>query len=230
VGAHGYGGARRRQVLEAIHRSPAPLSASEIAGRAGIHPSTARFHLDALLTDGVIERMLAEPCGPGRPRVVYRARPGMALGGERRYRVLAEILLSYLTSAASGGAATSAASGGAATAAADAGRAWGEHVIPRAAPFHEVGCAEAVTRVLRMLDDLAFAPETVAGEGDVPAQVRLRHCPFLELAEDHSDIVCSLHLGLIQGAFAGLRSPVTAAELIPFGEPDACVVHLTPAG
>jgi predicted ArsR family transcriptional regulator len=220
VGADGHGGARRRQVLEAIHRSPAPLSASEIAGRAGIHPSTARFHLDALMADGVIERMVAEPCGPGRPRVVYRARPGTALGGERRYRVLAEILLAYLTSAASGSAAA---------AAADAGRAWGEHVIPRAAPFHQVGCAEAVTRVLAMLDDLAFAPETVAGDGDMPAQVRLRHCPFLELAEHHSDIVCSLHLGLIQGAFAGLQSPVTAAELIPFGEPDACVVHLTPA-
>lgn len=220
MGARGDGGARRRQILEAIHRSPAPLCASEIAGRAGIHPNTARFHLDALMADGVVERMPAEPRGPGRPRVVYRARPGMALGGERRYRVLAEILLSYLTSVTSGGTA--------ATAAADAGRAWGEHVIPRAAPFHEVGCAEAVARVLMMLDELAFAPETVAGDDDVPAQVRLRHCPFLELAEDHSDIVCSLHLGLIQGAFAGLRSPMTASELIPFGEPDACLVRLAP--
>jgi len=220
VGARGDGGARRRQILEAIHRSPAPLCASEIAGRAGIHPNTARFHLDALVADGVVERMPAEPRGPGRPRIVYRARPGMALGGERRYRVLAEILLGYLTSVTSGGTA--------ATAAADAGRAWGEHVIPRAAPLHEVGCAEAVARVLMMLDELAFAPETVAGDDDVPAQVRLRHCPFLELAEDHSDIVCSLHLGLIQGAFAGLRSPMTASELIPFGEPDACLVRLTP--
>ena len=220
MGARGDGGARRRQILEAIHRSPAPLCASEIAGRAGIHPNTARFHLDALVADGVVERMPAEPRGPGRPRIVYRARPGMALGGERRYRVLAEILLGYLTSVTSGGTA--------ATAAADAGRAWGEHVIPRSAQLHDVGCAEAVARVLMMLDELAFAPETVAGDDDVPAQVRLRHCPFLELAEDHSDIVCSLHLGLIQGAFAGLRSPMTASELIPFGEPHACLVRLTP--
>jgi len=145
----------------------------------------------------------------------------MALGGERRYRVLAEILLSYLSSVTSGGTGATAA---------DAGRAWGEHMIPRAAASHEVGCAEAVTRVLMMLDDLAFAPETVAGGDDVPAEVRLRHCPFLELAEHHSDIVCSLHLGLIQGAFAGLRSPVTASELVPFGEPDACLVRLAPVG
>jgi predicted ArsR family transcriptional regulator len=206
-----------------IHRSPAPLGASDIAGQAGIHPNTARFHLGALMADGVIERMVEEPSGPGRPRVVYRARPGTARGGERRYRVLAEILLCYLASATSGRSA--------AEAAAEAGRAWGEHVIPRAAPFHQVGRAEAVTRVLAMLDELAFAPETVTGEeDDLPGQVRLRHCPFLELAEHHSDIVCSLHLGLIQGAFAGLASPVTASELIPFGEPDACLLHLTPAG
>ena len=32
-----------------------------------------------------------------------------------------------------------------------------------------------------------------------------------------------------RAAFAGLASPVTATELIPFAEPDACVVHLAPA-
>jgi predicted ArsR family transcriptional regulator len=211
------GGARRRQVLEAIHRSPAPLGASEIAGQAGIHPNTARFHLGTLMADGVIERMVEEPCGPGRPRVVYRARPGMALGGERRYRVLAEILLGYLTGSASGRAA-------------DAGRAWGKHVIGRAAPLERISGAEAVARVLALLDDLAFAPETVTCEDDPPARVRLRHCPFLELAEDHRDIICPLHLGLIQGAFAGLASPVTATELTPFAESDACIVHLAPVG
>jgi len=212
------GGARRRQVLEAIHRSPVPLGASEIAGQTGIHPNTARFHLGALMADGVIERAVEEPSGPGRPRVVYRARPGMARGGERRYRVLAEILVGCV----SGTAASH-------RAAADAGRAWGEQLIGRTAPFQQVTRAEAVTRVLGLLDELAFAPETVTSEDDPPDRVRLRHCPFLELASRHRDIVCPLHLGLIQGAFAALASPVTATELTPFAEHDACVVHLAPA-
>jgi predicted ArsR family transcriptional regulator len=215
------GGARRRQVLAVIQRSPAPLCAAEIAEQAGIHPNTARFHVGALMADGVIERAVEEPSGPGRPRVVYRARPGMALGGERRYRILAEILLGCLTGTVSGP--------DAAAAATDAGRAWGEQVIPRAASCHQVGRAEAITRVLAMLDELAFAPEILAGEDDLPTRVRLRHCPFLELAEPYQDIVCPLHLGLIQGAFAGLDSPVTATELIPFAEPGACTVHLAPA-
>jgi predicted ArsR family transcriptional regulator len=220
VSARGDGGNRRQQVLAAIHRSPSPLSAAEVAGQTGIHPNTARFHLAALMAEGVIERMLAEPSGPGRPRIVYRARPGMVLGGERRYRVLAEILLSYLSSATTGCAA----------AAADAGRAWGEHMISRAEPFHRVDRAEAITRVIVMLDELAFAPEKVPGDDDMPAELRLRHCPFLELAEHHRDIVCPLHLGLIQGAFAGLASPVTASELTPFTGPDGCLVQLAPVG
>jgi predicted ArsR family transcriptional regulator len=217
MSGHADGGARRRQVLEAIYRSPAPLGASEIAAQVGIHPNTARFHLAALMAEGVIERTVAEPSGPGRPRAVYRARPGMALGAERRYRILAEILLGCFTGTASGHAA------------ADAGHAWGERVIGRAAPFQQVSQAEAVSRVLLLLDELAFAPETPAAGDGLPAQVRLRHCPFLELAEHHRDIICPLHLGLIQGAFAGLASPVTATELIPFAEPDACVVHLAAA-
>jgi predicted ArsR family transcriptional regulator len=217
MSGHADGGARRHQILEAIYRSPAPLGASEIAAQVGIHPNTARFHLGALMAEDVIERTVEEPCGPGRPRVVYRARPGMARGGERRYQLLAEILLSCFPGTASGHAA------------ADAGHAWGEHVIGRAAPFQQVSQAEAVSRVLVLLDELAFAPETLATGDDLPARVRLRHCPFLELAEHHRDIICPLHLGLIQGAFAGLASPVTATELIPFAEPDACVVHLAPA-
>jgi predicted ArsR family transcriptional regulator len=217
MSGHADGGARRHQILEAIYRSPAPLGASEIAAQVGIHPNTARFHLGALMAEGVIERTVEEPCGPGRPRVVYRARPGMARGGERRYQLLAEILLGCFPGTASGHAA------------ADAGHAWGEHVIGRAAPFQQVSQAEAVSRVLVLLDELAFAPETLATGDDLPARVRLRHCPFLELAEHHRDIICPLHLGLIQGAFAGLASPVTATELIPFAEPDACVVHLAPA-
>jgi predicted ArsR family transcriptional regulator len=217
VSGHADGGARRRQVLEVIYRAPAPLGASEIAGQAGIHPNTARFHLGALTADGVIERMVEEPCRPGRPRVVYRVRPGMARGGERRYGVLAEILLGCLTGADSG------------RAAADAGRAWGERVIGRAASPGQISGAEAVSRVLVLLDELAFAPEALTGD-DPPAQVRLRHCPFLELAEDHREIICPMHLGLIQGAFAGLSSPVTATDLTPFAESDTCIVHLAPAG
>ena len=60
-------------------------------------------------------------------------------------------------------------------------------------------------------------------------RIRLRHCPFLELAEPHRDLVCPVHLGLMQGALAELRAPVTVSALIPFAETTACLAHLAPA-
>jgi len=54
----------------------------------------------------------------------------------------------------------------------------------------------------------------------------LRHCPFLELVESGAGIVCSLHLGLMQGAMAALCTPVTVERLDPFVEPDLCLAHL----
>jgi hypothetical protein len=39
---------------------------------------------------------------------------------------------------------------------------------------------------------------------------------------------CPLHLGLMQGALAGLGAPLTASGLEPFAEPDSCLARLTP--
>lgn len=82
-----------------------------------------------------------------------------------------------------------------------------------------------------MLADLGFDPRPAGGDGPGPPdRVWLRHCPFLELAEEHGSIVCPLHLGLMQGALAELRAPVSAVRLEPFAEPDACLAHLSATG
>lgn len=210
---------RRQQVLDTIQRAAAPVGVSEIADHLGVHPNTARFHLEALVGEGVVERVSDTPSGPGRPRVGYRARPGLARGGTRRYRVLAEILLGHLSATSDDPASTAAA----------AGRTWGAHLVPRPAPFREITRDEAIQGLTTMLDDLDFAPEPVVGEHGWPDRVRLRHCPFLELAEPHRDLVCPLHLGLMQGALAELGAPVTVTALEPFAEPAACLAHLTPS-
>lgn len=211
---------RRRQVLESIQRAAAPVGVSEIADQLGVHPNTARFHLDVLVADGVVERFMDVPSGPGRPRLVYRPRPGSARGGVRRYQALAEIMLTHLAAAGpeAGEMATT------------AGRAWGAQLISRRAPSGDVTQEDAVARLVAMLDDLDFAPELAPGDPDPTIRVRLHHCPFLELAEEHRDLVCPLHLGLIQGALAELRSPIAATGLEPFAEPGACLAHLTATG
>ncbi len=211
---------RREQVLDAVRRATdGAVGASEIAEHLGVHPNTARFHLEALVSAGVLERVPGLFSGRGRPPVGYRARPGSARGDVRRYRLLAEILLGQLSAKSDHPAATATA----------VGRGWGAHLVPRPTPTPEVVTREeATTRLITMLDELDFAPEPVSEGTAPPDRVRLRHCPFLELAEPHRDLVCPLHLGLMQGALNELRAPVTVTSLEPFAEPSACVAHLAP--
>ena len=206
---------RRAAVLEALRSSDDPLGVTELAEQLGIHPNTVRFHLDALVAQGLVDRRLEEPSGRGRPRTVHAPHPGMDRGGRREYHLLAKILLSQLSTNPDAGAAAEA-----------AGRNWGGYLVEHIPPSRQPGVAEATQRLTAMMTDLGFAPEP---DGDPADRIRLRHCPFLELAEEYSSTLCPLHLGLMRGALTEIRAPITATSLEPFAEPDVCIVHLSPA-
>ncbi|MFF3914165.1 helix-turn-helix transcriptional regulator [Streptomyces sp. NPDC001852] len=210
---------RRREVLDVLRAAPSPLGVAETAERMGVHPNTVRFHLDTLVAEGLVECRAEPSSGPGRPRTVYTARPGMDRGGMRDYRLLARVLLSRW---ASGDPAT------AREEAVQTGRAWGGHLVQPPPPFEEPTADRSVAALLALLGELGFAPQAEGADesGAPPRLIRLRHCPFLELAEEHGRLVCPLHLGLMQGALARLDAPLTATGLEPFAEPDSCVAHL----
>ena len=205
---------RRAEVLAVLRAADGPLGVADVAGRIGVHVNTARFHLEALAAEGTVVRAPERPSGPGRPRTVYAPRPGMDRGGARSYRLLAEVLLSHV----------SAAGPDARQIAGQAGRAWGGFLAGRPRPFQQVTAEEAVSRLTALLAGLGFEPELQAA-GRAPT-IRLRHCPFLELAEGYDQLVCRIHLGLMQGALHDLRAPLTATALEPFAEPGACLVRL----
>lgn len=212
------GRARRAEVLDALRSTDAPLGVADVAEQLGVHVNTARFHLDALIEAGTVVASVEQPSGPGRPRTVYAPRPGMDRGGSRNYRLLARILLGQLSTAGPD----------AAEAAEDAGRAWGHFLIDRPEPFQRLTVKQATTKLTTLLDDLGFAPEPPEPPSDAaaPGAIRLRHCPFLELAEEHGPMVCRIHLGLMQGALTELNAPLSATGLEPFAEPDACLLRL----
>jgi predicted ArsR family transcriptional regulator len=66
---------------------------------------------------------------------------------------------------------------------------------------------------------------------DEDGTVRLRNCPFHQMAARHPGLVCGMNLALIEGLVAGLGSAGTAAALDP-GPGRCCVVIGTgePAG
>lgn len=209
-------GSRREQVLALLRSSNRPLSAAEVAEATGLHLNTARFHLDALTEDRLAERTSEPRDQPGRPRILYTAEG--APPGPRSYALLAEMLTGLVASLRDSKAA-----------AVEAGRAWGEHLVERAAPSEQVDAEQAVARLNRVLEAIGFQPETGPGKTKKETEIRLHHCPFREVAQRHTDVVCTLHLGLMQGALDALHAPVEATALEPFVRPNLCVARLRTA-
>jgi predicted ArsR family transcriptional regulator len=206
---------RRAEVLARLRAADRPLSAPDVAELTGLHVNTARFHLDALVSDGLAERSAEERDIPGRPRILYAARG--ELPGPRSYKLLAEMLTGLVASLGDRAAST------------EAGRAWGRHLVERAAPSQRVDADEATVRLNRVLDAIGFQPEIRRGKTKTDIEIRLHHCPFREVAERHTDVVCEIHLGLMQGALLELQAPVEATALEPFVSPNLCVARLRAA-
>jgi predicted ArsR family transcriptional regulator len=206
-------GPRRDSVLALLRAAGRPLTIGELAERTGLHPNTVRFHLAALVEEEHVERTRDAPGGRGRPRLLYRARPGVARG-PRSYRLLAGMLTDLARALGGGG-----------PAAVEAGRTWGRRLMDGGPPLD---AAAAVARMNRLLDDIGFQPTVHGNPTGADVEVHLHHCPFREVAEVGEDVVCALHLGLMQGALDGLQAPVAATSLEPFVRPDLCIAHLRP--
>jgi predicted ArsR family transcriptional regulator len=207
-------GESRGRVLDVLRAAGEPVGVQDVAEQVGLHPNTARFHLDGLVDAGFAERHAEDRSQPGRPRTVYLATEADLPAGQRSYRLLAEMLTSLIADTLAEPE----------KAAETAGAAWGRYLAERPAPGQRIDAEEGVHRLSTVLAGAGFAPGPVA-DPSRPV-LPLRHCPFREVAEQHRDVVCSLHLGLIRGVLAEVRAPLEADRVEPFVEPSLCLAHL----
>lgn len=203
--------ARRTEVLVLLRQATGPLSVAEVAKAMDLHANTARFHLDGLVEDGLAERATESRDTRGRPRVLYTSEG--APPGPSSYALLAEMLTGLVSTLADAGSES-----------VELGRMWGRHLVERPAPSERLATDEALARLDSLLDEVGFEPETGPPGKDV--EVRLRHCPFRAVAEKHTDVVCAIHLGLMQGALDELGVPLETTSLEPLVTPQLCIAHL----
>jgi predicted ArsR family transcriptional regulator len=199
----------REQVVEELRRAPDGLDVATLATRLRLHPNTVRWHLGALQDAGEVSSHPVRASGRGRPRMLYRLSGGARDGDRDEYRLLATILSGALADESDGP-----------RRAEEGGRAWGRYLVERPLPLVRVPEAEATARVAALLDEQGFAAEQADGE------IRMRRCPFHDLAEAQPQIVCAVHRGLIEGALEELGTSLRVDELDVFVEPDLCVVKL----
>jgi len=204
----------RRRLLKLLRRSDTPMDVYELADATGLHTTTVRFHLDLLVRAGRIAVHNAPRPTPGRPRSVYTIRTEEA--PPDGYRPLAALLAAHLgptprTRRRRGE---------------KAGRDWATSLVDP--PGHAVDADESARRVEALFADMNFDPELVDSAPGTERQIRLRACPYRDVARDHPDVVCAIHLGLLKGAMSQLGDPPLAVRLVPFVKPHLCVAYLTP--
>ena len=63
--------------------------------------------------------------------------------------------------------------------------------------------------VLDLLESWGYEPSLRTADRGRAAEIALGRCPFLELAEAHTQVVCAAHRGVLQGTLDVLGEPDT---------------------
>jgi len=129
----------------------------------------------------------------------------------RDYRLLAEILSGLVTGAR------------ARDRAAGLAREWGQYLAVQGGP--KPGTRLPARRNLAVLQEAmaqaGFDPRfRRAARGSV--EVSLRDCPFRDLLDDHRDLVCAIHRGLVEGMLGALKPPLELVSFEPLAERTVC--------
>jgi predicted ArsR family transcriptional regulator len=206
----------RGRLYAFVRRQPNPVTREEAAAAVGISRKLAAFHLDKLVTAGLLttgEPVSAPRRGPGRTPKAYTPAPGewQLSVPPRRYPLLAEILTAAVTEA--GEPARAAAE----RIAADTGRRLGQGVRADQG-LGRLGPERALTVTTAVLEDLGYEPDRAT------SGISLRNCPFAQLAALTPELVCRLNCDLISGLLEGLgATPPLRAALLPPAPPRCCV-------
>ncbi|WP_159797366.1 helix-turn-helix transcriptional regulator [Puerhibacterium puerhi] len=222
----------RRALYRYVAAQPHAVGREEAAAAVGVPVPTARFHLDRLAADGLLDvefRRLGGRSGPGagRPAKLYRrAEREVAVSlPPRRYDLVGHILAAGVERALAGEPLRDATR----AAAAREGRA---AAASRAAPADtgepgdtggtgeagDAGATAELARLGRALETHGYEPRLDAG-GD---RLLLGNCPFDALAREHTEVVCSLNHAYVAGLAEGLGCRAVDARLEP-GAGRCCV-------
>jgi predicted ArsR family transcriptional regulator len=205
----------RRQLYRFVCSQDQPVSRDQAAQAVGVARHKAKFHLDRLEAEGLLEadyvRMTGR-AGPGAGRPAKRYRRGrsefaVALPA-RDYELAGHIMADAITNSARTGTpifealSTAAAVHGATIAAAAADR--------------PSSVDAALDVAVRILTEHAYEPRRI------DRAVVMANCPFDTLAVAHTELVCRLNHSLLTGFVASVAPDLLDARLEP-SENRCCV-------
>lgn len=211
----------RRRLYEMVRSAGHPVSRDQAADATGISRSLAAFHLDKLVARGLLTFEYTRPegrSGPGAGRSSKMYSPSdvniEVSIPERQYSVIGKLLVDSIL-AEPGQAERSAV---AANVAATEGRRIGEEVR-KELRMRPPGTERALAATADILRDRGYEPYP-AEDGSL----RLRSCPFHEVARHAPELVCRMNREFIEGIVRGIGNRTLEAALEP--TPGQCCVVL----
>ena len=214
-------GESRQALLAVLHQGGGPLDAVAAGASVGLHPNTARVHLEVLCSVGLVGRRTEERSRRGRPRVLYEAAapvrrlpdPAPPRPTDTGYRELARVLAQQFAERPDVPGETL-----------RAGQRWASALSHVSLPERRLSDVETVAVAVDLLERLGFEPVGAPGAG----RIVLHHCPLEDVARESRSVVCGIHLGMLKATVERLDCPLDVVGLEPFvtDEPSACIVKL----
>ena len=200
----------RYRLYRYLGLSGRPVSVRELSRRLALHPNTVRPHLRRLEEAGLVSREVRKGQAVGRPQTLYQAIEATT-GEGRDYRLLAEMLSGLFRERRE------------IQRAAGLAREWGQYLIARrgAKPGVRLPAGRNLALLQEAMAAAGFDPR-FRRQGRKAVEVNLRMCPFRDLLDEHRDLVCTLHRGLVEGMLAGLKPPMALKEFKPLAERSVC--------
>jgi len=209
----------RRALYAFVAAADEPVSREQAADGVGVAVHTAKFHLDRLVEQGLLDveyRRLSGRRGPGagRPAKLYRRSASEVTVSlpERRYDLVGTILAAGVDRALAG------------EDVADAVRAEARErgvAVGSSAPGAGAEAGDDVAAVTAVLAAVGFEPRQ---RDDA---LVLANCPFDALAREHTALVCGLNEAFVGGVIAGAGCSGLRACLEP--EDGVCCVRVRAA-
>ena len=200
----------RRALYRFVAAQSESVSREEVASGTDVPLHSAKFHLDKLVDDGLLDVEFRRPPGrggpgAGRPSKLYRrsTREVSVSVPERRYELAGRLLAQGISDAEREGIPIPEALSRTTR---EAGRSIGRTTSRGTKLKGRSGIRDATCRAL---EDCGYEPHSDS------SGVILSNCPFHSLAEEYTELVCGMNLDLIDGMLSCLRRAGLEATLDP---------------
>ncbi|MGE2814785.1 helix-turn-helix transcriptional regulator [Mycobacterium heidelbergense] len=209
----------RRRLYQFVCAQPGPVNRDQAADALGIPHHQAKFHLDRLTAEGLLETEYARLTGrsgpgAGRTSKLYRrARRDIAVSlPQREYELAGRLMAQAIAQSGDTGQPVVEVLNRVA-------RDYGRTIAATTRP--PANAAAALERTVKLLSKYGYEPNASDGT------VRLANCPFHALAREQTELACHMNHALITGVAAALAPHGPDVRLQP--GTDRCCVVLRPA-